>query len=38
MEIRVRTPTFEYGVGWSRRIGFYILSQQPALEDETEEQ
>lgn len=38
IEIRVRTATFEYGVGWSRRDGFYVLSQQPALEAETEEQ
>lgn len=38
MEIRVRTATFEFGVGWSRRDGFYVLSLQPALEAETEEQ
>lgn len=38
MEIRVRMPTFEYGIGWSRRIGFYMLSQQPAPESKTNEQ
>lgn len=38
IEIRVRTGTFEYGVGWSRRDGFYVLSLQPTMEAETVEQ
>lgn len=38
IELRVRSAPVEYGVGWSRRDGFYILSLQPAVGVEAEEQ